>query len=81
MVGPKVAAAAAQRALEVLAEEDPAVAAEAAALQQATEDGQASDDHSVAPGVNTQHNAGYAWSFHAVVRPSAMSNLVLGFIG
>lgn len=50
MVGPKVAAAAAQRALEVLAEEDPAVAAEAAALQQATEDGQASDDHSVAPG-------------------------------
>lgn len=32
MVGPKVAAAAAQKALEVLSEEDPAIAAEAAAL-------------------------------------------------
>ena len=52
MVGPKVAAAAAQRALEVLAEEDPAIVAEADALQKdSTQDGQASDDRSAAPGV------------------------------
>ncbi|KAL3142735.1 hypothetical protein ABBQ38_003035 [Trebouxia sp. C0009 RCD-2024] len=50
MVGPKVAAAAAQRALEVLAEEDPAVAAEAGALHQdTTQDGQPSPDRSAAP--------------------------------
>ena len=53
MVGPKVAAAAAQRALEVLAEEDPAVAAEAGALQQHTaQDDQASPDRSAAPGLH-----------------------------
>ena len=51
MVGPKVAAAAAQRALEVLAEEDPAVAAEAAALEGHSQDkGQADQDRSAAPG-------------------------------
>lgn len=53
MVGPKVAAAAAQRALEVLAEEDPAVAAEAAALdanEQQQADGQPGQDTSAAPG-------------------------------
>lgn len=53
MVGPKVAAAAAQRALEVLAEEDPAVAAEASALQQgATQEGQPPPERSAAPGVH-----------------------------
>lgn len=53
MVGPKVAAAAAQRALEVLAEEDPAVAAEAGALHQDTaQDGQPSPDRSAAPGLH-----------------------------
>ena len=53
MVGPKVAAAAAQRALEVLAEEDPAVAAEAAAMDtegQQRPDGQPEEDTSAAPG-------------------------------
>lgn len=51
MVGPKVAAAAAQRALEVLAEEDPAVAAEAAALGAPSPgEGQADQDRSAAPG-------------------------------
>ena len=54
MVGPKVAAAAAQRALEVLAEEDPAVAAEAAALQEGAPDAQDRDNkaggNSAAPG-------------------------------
>ncbi|KAL0051641.1 hypothetical protein WJX82_011053 [Trebouxia sp. C0006] len=50
MVGPKVAAAAAQRALEVLAEEDPAVAAEAAALDAAAQDKEQTDqDHSAEP--------------------------------
>ena len=54
MVGPKVAAAAAQRALEVLAEEDPAVAAEATALDQTAQQGdQPSDDRSAAPGLHT----------------------------
>lgn len=54
MVGPKVAAASAQRALEVLAEEDPAVAAEAAALQQdAAQNGQGPSGRSAAPGVHT----------------------------
>ena len=56
MVGPKVAAAAAQRALEVLAEEDPVVAAEAAALQEADTKGQYQDsskaERSAAPGQN-----------------------------
>lgn len=47
-----MAAAAAQRALEVLAEEDPAVAAEAGALHQdTTQDGQPSPDRSAAPGL------------------------------
>ena len=56
MVGPKVAAASAQRALEVLAEEDPAVAAEAAALQQdAAQNGQGPADGGAAPGLHTQH--------------------------
>ena len=53
MVGPKVAAAAAQRALEVLAEDDPAVAAEAAAREadeQQQQNGQADQDTSAAPG-------------------------------
>lgn len=53
MVGPKVAAAAAQRALEVLAEDDPAVAAEAAALEadeQQQPNGQADQDTSAPPG-------------------------------
>lgn len=55
MVGPKVAAASAQRALEVLAEEDPAVAAEAAALQQdAAQNGQGPADRSAAPGLHTK---------------------------
>ena len=58
MVGPKVAAASAQRALEVLAEEDPAVAAEAAALQQdAAQNGQGPADRSAAPGLHTKHTA------------------------
>lgn len=53
MVGPKVAAASAQRALEVLAEEDPAVAAEAAALQQgAAQNGQGPSGRSAAPGLH-----------------------------
>ena len=52
MVGPKIAAAAAQRALEVLAEEDPAIAAEAAALQQdSPKAAQADADRSAAPGL------------------------------
>ena len=59
MVGPKVAAAAAQRALEVLAEEDPAVAAEAAALQEGEANGQAQDgkkaERSAAPGQDLDH--------------------------
>ena len=54
MVGPKVAAAAAQRALEVLAEEDPAVAAEAVGLasdaEAAQDKDQAQQDRSAAPG-------------------------------
>ena len=54
MVGPKVAAAAAQRALEVLAEEDPAVAAEAAALDAAAQDKEQTDqDRSAEPGVHS----------------------------
>lgn len=54
MVGPKVAAAAAQRALEVLAEEDPAVAAEAAGMESDAGGGedkeQAVQDRSAPPG-------------------------------
>lgn len=58
MVGPKVAAASAQRALEVLAEEDPAVAAEAAALQQdAGQNGQSPSGRSAAPGLHTHTHA------------------------
>ena len=54
MVGPRVAAAAAARALEVLAEEDPAIAAEAAALEsdgQQQQDGHSDQDQSAAPGL------------------------------
>lgn len=66
VVGPKVAAASAQRALEVLAEEDPAVAAEAAVLQQdAAQTGQAPPDCSAAPGLHTQHpHACICHAFH-----------------
>ena len=54
MVGPKVAAAAAQRALEVLAEEDPAVAAGAAALGRDPPAGEQDGAQAAAPG---QHAA------------------------
>ena len=61
MVGPKVAAASAQRALEVLAEEDPAVAAEAAALQQgAVQNGQGPSGRSAAPGGGTDTQYAHA---------------------
>lgn len=53
MVGPKVAAAAAQRALEVLSEGDPAIAAEAASMEadgQQQQDDQMDQDNSAAPG-------------------------------
>ena len=52
-----MAAAAAQRALEVLAEEAPAVAAEVVALQDGASDGQdkegEADERSAAPGLHT----------------------------
>ncbi len=63
MVGPKVAAAAAQRALEVLAAEDPAVAAEAAALDAAAQDKEQTDqDRSAEPGLHSMvmHVSGLA---------------------
>lgn len=77
MVGPKVAAAAAQRALEVLAEEDPAIAAEAADLQQETaQDGQSPPDRSAAPGLHTQ--CMHAWYTQACNMPPSHASVYNG---
>ena len=64
MVGPKVAAAAAQRALEVLGEEDPAVAAEAAALKQDATT--TPNDRSESPGMHTHRQSCNSALLHAV---------------
>ena len=78
MVGPKVAAASAQRALEVLAEEDPAVAAEAAALQQdVAQNGQGSADRSAAPGLHTQHSSIYICHSSRVERHQMLHAVVV----
>lgn len=71
MVGPKVAAASAQRALEVLAEEDPAVAAEAAALQQdAAQNGQGPADCSAAPGLHIKHTTPHICTYAILLMSS-----------